>query len=69
MTEYFNKFERDGYIILNKVIDEKSINKLRTNFNFEFHDQDNPNLLDIYQLDNNNLVKKDLEIKNISMQK
>ena len=36
MTEYFNKFERDGYIILNKVIDEKSINKLRTNLILNF---------------------------------
>ena len=58
MREYLNKFTRDGYIILNNVIDEKSINKLRTNFSFEFHDQNYPNLLDIYQLDNNNLILK-----------
>ena len=60
MREYLNKFTRDGYIILNNVIDEKSINKLRTNFSFEFHDQNYPNLLDIYQLDNNNLIFKDI---------
>ena len=60
MRVYLNKFTRDGYIILNNVIDEKSINKLRTNFSFEFHDQNYPNLLDIYQLDNNNLIFKDI---------
>lgn len=60
MTEDRNKFNEDGYIILNKILDEKSVVKLRSDLNSEFNKQNNPKILDIYQLDNKNLIFSDI---------
>tara|TARA_B100001121_G_C18599888_1_gene578982 strand:+ start:173 stop:1093 length:921 start_codon:yes stop_codon:yes gene_type:complete len=69
MTEDQNKFHKDGYIILKKVLNDKTINKLRVDLNSEFIKQNNPKLIDSYQLVNNKIIFDDIFINSSMFEK
>lgn len=56
----YKKFEKEGYLVLRDVIDQNSIKKLKTELNSEFEANNNPGILNFYELEKKNKILNDI---------